>query len=362
MSYPNIFLAAGIVFGLAGCTSAKLVPKVEAFGMAAAEQAKASRTYLENQSAEAAILKRRREAIIIRGGFYDFTECAPANVSNASLKVETEKLRFSERCSLTPMVSTADDEVVPLDMTDYGGVLEKGALAILQDAREDDDALRNGARIARGLETYATSLQTLATSTDQQQLAENFKTAADAIESAAIATAKARGEPVDTGIFAVAGTASGLAQKYLAEALEIARYNAIRTLVVNSDETVQLASRQVAASIDRFERGDSDTAYLKLQKEALALEAAYADGEDGAALLKRIETVEAAKLKVDEADGKRIALKVLGIARTHSAILTALQDGADIDDVLAAQDTIIELVEETDGLVKTVEKAGEAGS
>ncbi len=330
--------------------------------MASAEQAKVSRAYLEKQSAEAEILKRRREAIIMRGGFYDFTECAPANVSNASLTVDTKKLRFSERCTLTPMVYTADDGIMPLDMTDYGGVTEEEALAILTGAREDDDALRNGARIAGGLESYATSLQNLATSKDQQKLAENFKTAADAIEAAAVATAKAQGKPVDTGVFAVAGTASGLAQKYLAEALEVARYQAIRTLVSNSDETVQLGARQVAASIDRFERGDSDEAYLKLQEEALALEGAYADGEDSAALLKRIEAVEAAKLKVDEADGKRIALKVLGIARTHSAILNALQDGADIDDILAAQNTIIELVEETDGLVKAVEKAGESES
>jgi hypothetical protein len=130
--------------------------------------------------------------------------------------------------------------------------------------------------------------------------------------------------------------------------------------VLGSDKTVGFAARLVALHIDHFERDEHNALYRDLEDKAFALEAAYDDGEEGDAILTRIAAVEDAKAALDEADEKRIALKTLGIARTHAAIAHSLREGAEFDDILAAQQTIIELVEETDDLVKTVEDAGDA--
>ncbi len=345
------------ILGVAGCTAAKVTPKIEAFGKATATQAKLSREYLSKKRIEKATTLRRRTAMAMREGFYHVAGCGPVEVDNVSLDADVTTLRYAARCPMVPVKFTDDDELVPLDPTDYSGFSDTEALTLLQAARADDDALRNGARIADGLETYAKALHEIAVAEDHQALVENFKTAADAIEASAKAAAKSQDEPVDTGVFAVAGTVSALTAKYLAQTLEIARYQAIATLVRGADPMVQDGARSVALAVDRFERGESDALYLTLQKEAGALEAAYADGEQTDAVLAKIETVEKTRLALEKADEERMALKILHIAQTHSAVHHALREGANTDDILAAQETIVELVDETDALVKAIEDA-----
>lgn len=330
-------LAVGIIAHISGCTrpTESRTANVAVFAETVSTQLDAVEKQLAVSARETGIPADRRAAMAETGASYQLGEgsCSPFGAFEAE---ETdEQLRIAQRCELIPYLG--------------GQKFEEGDFA----QRERD--LRHSRTLAKALDNYATGLKEIATAETTKEVGDSFGKAFAAVQGAANAAVKLDDKlGLKPEVVSVAAAGQPLAATLIEGALENARYRALRSIVTAADTTVRDASLQLAAILYDYEEKTVNEKAAAFSSSLLEQSKIVNTG-NRAARLAALEAVEKAKAELEAEDDKRLSLVVFKIPAAHSAIAKSLDEKATLEEFVASQNRIFDLVEQTDAFVKAVE-------
>lgn len=341
----------GFLLLLGACTTAPAQPSIAAFS----ETVLRTSSVVEERYKEdniAALFQEEKDAAMIDGqAFYDLEGCeGPISLSIDPGDAALDE--FTEHCNYGTFQARGD-RVEPFEISPAIG--------------EPGISGENAARLSRRLIGYAEALGRLANSSGPAELADDFETAAASVLTLANETMKLRsdGDPVGDQARALAEAGSGLASTILQGAFEARRYRLLRSLVNQSDPSVQLASRAIAGwfrgrTSQEIIAGYEELEAAKQKQQTAVLELRSGEGSSEiaiAAFQKFREAYEELERLETSAEWRFH----LAVAQAHGAIRTSLNNPGNLESLAYANERIDELVTKGKEFFEAIEAESEGG-
>ncbi|SNY46378.1 hypothetical protein SAMN06297129_0948 [Pseudooceanicola antarcticus] len=334
MRFLCLPLAVLIPLTLMGCSTSGVAPKITDFAKATSEAAKAGEAPGSGLSVtEAELRDARRRTLVAHQAIYLGFEGSKCELTAIAAQWDFKPL--SETCKLEPVILDNGRETIvatPFDTPEAQNAAER-----ILPALERDQPLRRryaASLLLKELGTYAAALGSLATSDAPETVATEVSASIGSLSDlhAAIAALdKARGKPAPAQ--PAYKTLGKLLQNLTAEALETRRYALLKSLVEANNDTVRLASIQLALI-------SAETAKLSDLDKALE-DLSYREDFGSLTWMKDVEAAHAALIA---ADAKADYRAYSDIGAAHVAILESLRAPASAEQLLEANKRIQSLV------------------
>ncbi len=333
MRFKLIILGA-LGIGLAGCSTAPIVPDINSFGQAVTGITSADAKTAKAKSLPKRVADARREDFAAEKVLYSLSDPILCSYSDQQLNLVRQK--FSDQCKLVPMKLRGDELIVVASEYDSFAAQEAAAHVV---AARNEALLKEhlGHGIRADLLAYSKALSELATTKEPAKLGASTGAAFDALtglKDTVSAAAKSDGKSAPaSSLRAPSKSLLTLAATEIAEAM---RYRRLRSLVEFADPFVQEASVQLSVLTYGGERAGFET-------KSTALSNAIGDADVSSA--NDLKTVEEAHKALLDADDKARFRVYSQIGNAHSAILAALKAPQDYDRLSDANARIIALAE-----------------
>lgn len=338
-----------VVLLLGACTTAPAQPFIETFSETVRHTSSVVEDRYEEDNIAALFQAEKDAAMIEKQAFYDLEGCeGPIGLS---VVLDAPGLEdFAAHCSYETFHVQGD-------------TIE--AFTIRPSDGQPGISGENAARLSRHLVAYATALDRLASSSGPSDLADDFGSAAASVLTLADEAKKLSndGEPIGEEARALAEAGSGLASSILQGAFEAKRYRMLRSLVNQSDPSVQLASRAITGWFRGRTSKKIIAAYEELesakalqQSEIGKLRRGQGSREDALEALQNFREAYGALEQLETNAEWRFHL---AIAEAHSAIRVSLNNPGNFESLAYANERIDDLVTKSKAFIEAVEAASE---
>lgn len=332
MAYLRAGFAVVPLVAVLGCTTNHLTPDIQTFSASVENIVTADRATAQGRSLDARVKAARFADFAAAKVLFtiDEEDEAVCSYNRPDLRPET----FEEGCALQPVAlneATGEQQKVS---SQYDTLAVQAASERVIDAG-DEGLLKEllADRLSSDLLTYAAALNALATATEPADISASagkafdaFNGLGDEVERAEVANGSPRGQRRAAN--------RTLLTTLTSEVLETWRYNLLKSILRNADQTVEAAARQLAIlSFNREKQG--------LDGPKTAFENATLDQVLGSAA--SLEAAEAARQSLADADSAAAFRRYANIAAAHSAIRQSLDAPADLARLTAANKRIVTL-------------------
>lgn len=343
MRYIDKALGAAALLALAACSGIDVQPQIETFAEATEAAAKAVKAKADAPGVEKKADAAHAKVWAEEGWQIAVTGCNGAvNLTTPSTAEQIAAKGggapdFDDACDLGPR--DANNAPPPPDT--------KADL---------DPAVRvlNAKRVALSLGGYAEALGALAASDMPDKAGEALSRAVTAARKLGDAVVTAGGDKISAERGQVLSTGGTLLTDLGREAFHAYRFAQLKAAVRAADPAVQGAAFYLAEWRHELDKVTLRPRYAALTDKVGAYNRAVTDGQGAKAekLAAEILGERRALRKAENAAGWRA---FNGIGAAHAALLAALENPRDIDQLVAANTRVIELIGAVDAFVKAVE-------
>ena len=324
-----------VVLGVAGCSTAPVVPDVANFGKTVSAIGSADAKSPQAKSLPGRVAAARRADFAANNVIYALSD--PSLCAYTGQQLNLTNVSFAEQCQLVPTTLDAGGETV-IAASEYDSFEAQEAAGVVIPASNEtllQEHLGHGIR--RDLIDYANALNELATTNEPAKLGTSVGSAFNALtglRDTVSAAARSDGKPAPAS--QLRAPAKSLFSLVATEVAETMRYRRLKALVEYADPFVQEASVQLTVLTYRevglgFEQQSDTLANLIFEVDP-----------GNSAGLEQIETAHAALLSADE---KAKFRAYSGIGNAHAAIRAALNAPQDLSRIADANARIVDLAE-----------------
>lgn len=335
---------AFILSTLVACSTAPVQPKIAEFSQVVTDTTTEVLMRYEREKIPTLLDEEFRAELLRRDGLLDAGGNCGRRIQPDVTLDDPVLSDFSRHCALvTKRVDRETREVSIIEVT-----LPDGSAAVNG---------KNAQRVALVLRDYSTAIMELAKAGTPQEVSAKFAGAASAVSKLAgdvkVAAGKGPLAPETQNIITTGSTFFG---SLLREALEARRYRALKNIVIEADEWVQLSGEVLAGWYFIAEQPEIDARYAAfndaLSKQRIAAGSEASDRET------KVAATQAAydALRTSEEEAKWKVFYRLALA--HRAVRESFDKSRDLAQLAAANDRIGEFASAAKVFFEAVKAAG----